>query len=45
MVTYDDTAAVYEAWADKDCSKYLGSFDSYAAARAAVNKATRKVAR
>lgn len=38
MVTYDDTANVYEAWADKDCAEYLGSFSTYAEARAAVEK-------
>lgn len=38
MVTYDDTAEVYEAWTDADCSTYLGSFATYAEARRAVEK-------
>jgi hypothetical protein len=36
MVTYDETAAVYEAWADTGCREYLGCFDTYAVAREAV---------
>lgn len=38
MVTFDDTAQVYEAWTDAECSEYLGAFDTYAEARAAVER-------
>jgi len=41
MITYDDTAAVYEAWTNADCSEYLGCFDTYTEARAAINEAAR----
>lgn len=38
-VTYDSTAGVYEAWADPECQKHLGCYDSIHAAHVAIKAA------
>ncbi len=44
MVTYDDTAGVYEAWADDEARVWIGAFDTRAEAERAAREWTARAA-
>ena len=43
FVTYDDTAGVYELWADDTCAEHLGNYDTSREAHEAGRKALQQV--